>query len=87
MDTRKLHEQAEVLERLHQWHLTGENAPTLSPEMQNALLAERFIHLDEFGDVQISERGEEQLLHLKAEGRLRRRRNPPAVKKEPPRFF
>lgn len=71
MDTRKLHAQADALERLHQWRLTGERAAELSPEMQHELLSERLVHLDEYGEVQITERGEEHLRHLKSEGRLR----------------
>jgi hypothetical protein len=70
MDTRKLHEQARALEDLHQWKITGEHAPTLSHEVQGALLAERLVHVDEYGDIQITERGEEHLRHLKMEGRL-----------------
>ena len=70
METRKLHELANALESLHQWRVTGEHAPELTAEMQHALLADRYIHLDEYGEIRITERGEEHLRHLKSEGRL-----------------
>lgn len=83
MDTRKQHERASALERLHHWHLTGEGAPDLSPDMQHELLSERLIQFDEYGQIRMTERGEQHLRHLKAEGRLLQRAHHSRVDGEP----